>query len=119
MAEYRVDPRRVVVFGQEGGGAMAYLLSLGGRDLFSGVATAAAALPRTANPPDAEPSSRLAVFAYLPNDSSRLAQTNLGLKKLSDAGYPVTAVAIANSSDRLSEDERQQLARWIDCLDRF
>ena len=55
LAEYRVDPRRVVVYGQGGGGAMAYLLALVSRDLFTGVATSAAALPRTVDPPNDEP----------------------------------------------------------------
>jgi hypothetical protein len=43
----------------------------------------------------------------------------LGLKKLSDAGYPVTATSIADLAGRLSEEEQQQLARWLDTLDRF
>ncbi len=119
LADYHVDRRRVVVYGEEGGGAMAYLLALVSRNLFDGVATSAAALPRTVDPQKAEPTSRLAVFAGLPADESRLAQTQLGLKKLSDAGYPVTATAIADRNGRLSDDERQQLARWIDALDRF
>jgi len=119
LAEYHVDRRRVVVYGEQGGGAMAYLLALVSRDLFSGVATSSAALPRTVDPPKAEPTSRLAVFAGLPADESRLAQIQLGLKKLSDAGYPVTATTIADRNGQLSSDERQQLARWIDALDRF
>jgi serine protease Do len=119
LAEYQVDRQRVVVYGEEGGGAMAYLLALVSRDLFSCVATSAAALPRTVDPPKAEPTTRLAIFAGLPADASRLAQIQLGLKKLTDAGYPVTAVTIAARDGRLSDDERQQLARWIDALDRF
>jgi poly(3-hydroxybutyrate) depolymerase len=119
LAEYRVDPRRVVVFGQEGGGAMAYLLALVSRDLFTGVATSAASLPRTVDPPKTDPTARLAVFAGLPNNESRLAQMELGLKKLADAGYPVTAYTIAARNGRLSDAERQQLAHWIDSLDRF
>ena len=102
LAEYRVDPRRVVVFGQEGGGAMAYLLALVSRDLFTGVATSAAALPRTVEPPNAQPTTRLAVFAGLPADPGRLAQVQLGLKKLRNAGYPVTAATLDNSKGTLS-----------------
>ena len=36
-----------------------------------------------------------------------------------DAGYPVTTAAIANSSGNLSDDELQEVARWIDSLDRL
>lgn len=119
LAEYPVDRNRVVVFGQEGGGAMAYLLALVSRDLFTGVATSAAALPRTIDPPSAQPSSRLAVFASLPNFDSRRAQAQQGLKKLSDAGYPVTTAAGASPKGELTSDECDFFARWIDALDRF
>jgi poly(3-hydroxybutyrate) depolymerase len=119
LAEYPVDRRRVVVFGQEGGGAMAYLLALVSQDLFTGVATSAAALPRTIDPPSAQPTTRLAVFAGLPANDSRRAQTQNGLKKLADAGYPVTVTTVANQSGKLSAEEREQLSRWLDSLDRF
>jgi serine protease Do len=119
LTEYRVDPRRVVVYGQGGGGAMAYLLALVSQDLFSGVATSNAALPRTVDPPQAQPISRLAIFAGLPSDASRLAQTQLGLKKLGDVGYPITAATIADAAGDLSAADREQLSRWIDTLDRF
>jgi serine protease Do len=119
LADYRVDPRRVVVFGQNGGGSMAYLLALVNRGLFRGVATTDAALPRTVDPPTSDPTARLAVFAGLPAGVSRMAQFQLGIEKLADAGYPVTVATIADSAGRLSEDERQHLARWIDTLDRF
>jgi predicted esterase len=119
LAEYHVDRQRVVILGQEGGGALAYYLALMSRELFTGVATTAAALPRTIDPPQTKPTSRLAVFAGLPSDDRRLAQSQAGLKKLADAGYPVTAAAVANASGKLSVDEREQLARWIDSLDRF
>jgi serine protease Do len=119
LAEYRVDRQRVVVFGQEGGGAMAYLLGLVSRDLFTGVATTAAPLPRTIAPPQAQPSRRLAIFAGLPAESGRSAQMQSGLKKLREAGYPVTAISIIQSDGQLSVGEREQLSRWIDSLDRF
>lgn len=119
LAEYRIDPRRVVVVGQEGGGSMAYLLGLVSRDLFTGIATTAAPLPRTIAPPQTQPSRRLAVFAGLPAESGRSAQVLTGLKKLRDAGYPVTAISITQRSGELSVGEREQLARWIDSLDRF
>jgi len=119
LAEYLIDPQRVVVVGQAGGGAMAYLLGLVSRDLFSGIATSAAALPRTIAPPQTQPSRRLAIFAGLPAESGRSAQVQAGLKKLRDAGYPVTAISIVQPNGQLSVGEREQLARWIDSLDRF
>lgn len=119
LAEYHIDRQRVVVCGREGGGAMAYLLALVSRDLFTGVATTAAPLPRTVTPPQAQPSRRLAVFVGLPAEIGRAAQLQAGLNKLRDAGYPVTAISIVQSDGELSVGEREQLARWIDSLDRF
>jgi serine protease Do len=119
VSQYRIDPRRVVVYGQGGGGAMASVLALSSRDIFSGVATTAAPLPRTVTVPDNDPAARLAVLAGLPADESQAAIIRQGLKKLSDAGYPVTAVTLANSAGGLTADERELLARWIDTLDRF
>ena len=119
LAEYPVDPRRVVVFGPEGGGAMAYLTALVSRELFTGVATTAAALPRTVDPPGAQPTTRLAVFSGLPANPGRAAQMQIGLQKLRDAGYPVTLMTMSRADGRLSAEEREELARWIDSLDRF
>jgi len=107
------------VFGQDGGGAMAYLLALVSRDVFTGVATSGAALPRTMRVPPNDPATRLAVYAGLPSDDARLAQIRQGLKKLSDAGYPVTTTAVTDARGQLSSDDEQHLARWIDTLDRF
>jgi serine protease Do len=119
VAQYRVDPRRVVVYGNAGGGAMAAALGLASRDIFSGIAITDATLPRTLQVPENDPSARLAIYAGLPADESQAALIRNGLKKLSEAGYPVTAVTLSNSTDGLSGEEREQLARWIDTLDRF
>jgi serine protease Do len=119
VGQYRVDPRRVVVYGQGGGGAMASVLALSSRDIFSGTATIAAPLPRAVQVPDNDPAARLAVWAGLPADENQAAIIRQGLKKLSDAGYPVTAVTLASSAGGLTADERELLARWIDTLDRF
>jgi serine protease Do len=118
LGQYTTDSRRVVIYGQEGGGAMAYLLALSSRDLVRGVATSATPLPRQLRVPENEPSVRFAVLAGLPSGGSD-AQIAQGLRKLADAGYPVTTVAIANPTGNLSAEEREQLARWIDTLDRF
>lgn len=119
LAQYRIDRRRVVVYGEEGGGSMAYLLALASRDVFTGVATAAAALPRTVKVPPNQPTTRLKVYAALAADDGRMAQIQFGLKKLADAGYPVTTVTIANSTGELSRKDEQELVHWIDSLDAF
>jgi poly(3-hydroxybutyrate) depolymerase len=119
VQQYHVDPHRVVASGEAGGGAMAYLLALSNRDLFTGVATWSAAVPRTIRVPTNQPTARLAILAGLPPDSRQLAQIRVGLKKLTDAGYAVSMLSQADPAGRLTDDDRQQLARWIDTLDRF
>lgn len=117
--QFRIDPNRVVVAGRGGGGTMAWYLGLAGRDLFTGVATWSSSLPRTIRVPDNAPSQRLAILAGLPADSRRLAQMRIGLQKLADAGYSVAKLSQSDTDGALSDDEREELARWIDSLDRF
>jgi serine protease Do len=119
IADYKVDPRRVVVYGQEGGGTMAWLLGLSSRDLFRGIATTAAALPRQINAPANEPSQRVAIFSVMPAAKDVAAQVAQGLEKLSEAGYPVTTVTVAGANSKFSDAQLEELARWIDTLDRF
>ena len=120
VMQYPVDPRRIAVYGQSGGGAMAYFVGLSGRDLVRGIATSAAPLPRQVKVPANEPSQRLAVLSATPTGHApHGAQIMQGLKKLADAGYPVTTLTIVDSAGGLSQSEREELARWIDTLDRF
>jgi hypothetical protein len=119
VSQYRVDPRRVVVSGQAGGGSLAAVLAMASRDIFTGLGIIAAPLPRTLNIPDNDPSARLSIFAGVPGDENQAALVQSGLKKLNDAGYPVTAITLEESAHGLSPSEREGLARWIDTLDRF
>ena len=98
---------------------MASMLALASREIFSGLATSVAPLPRTLPLPDNDPAARLAILAGLPTDESQAAIIRQGLKKLSDAGYSVTSVMLASSAGTLSADERELVGRWIDTLDRF
>jgi serine protease Do len=119
IAEHKVDSRRVVVHGQGGGGAMAFLLGLSSRDLFRGIATSAAALPRQINVPANEPSQRVPIIAAIPGAKDIAAQIAQGLEKLSEAGYPVTTMTTSDATGKLTVAQREELARWIDALDRI
>jgi serine protease Do len=119
LKQHKVDPHRVVAFGESGGGAMAWLLAISGRDIIRGVATSAAPLPRQLKVPPNEPTLRLAVLAALPSAGDVSVQIGQGLQKFSDAGYPVSTLANVNDSGNLTASERNELARWIDTLDRF
>ena len=120
LTQFQVDRNRIAVFGQQGGGTMAWLLALSNRDLFRGVATSAAPLPRQIRVPTNEPAQRLAIFAAVPLDKENVnVQSAEGLQKLSEAGYTVTAVTSGNDSGQLPDNKREELARWIDTLDRL
>jgi hypothetical protein len=42
-----------------------------------------------------------------------------GLKSVQDAGYNVTTITTSTNTGQLSDAQREELARWIDTLDRF
>jgi hypothetical protein len=69
--------------------------------------------------PANEPSQRLAIFAAISSAGDASISTSQGLQKCAEAGYPVSTVTLANDNGDLAEQEREELARWIDTLDRF
>jgi serine protease Do len=119
VRQYRPDRQRIVVFGQGGSGGMAYLLGFAGREVFSGIATSAAPLPRQLSVPESEPAQRLAIYAGLPAAEAASGGVSFDANKFTDAGYPLTRSTVLAADGTLSESERQELARWIDTLDRF
>jgi serine protease Do len=119
VAQYKVDPHRIVVFGQGSGGTLAWQLGLLSRDLFRGVATSGAPLPRPFRVPANEPSLRFAVFTALPANKEAAAPIMIGLRKFTEVGYNVVTITSSNATGQFSDNEREELARWIDTLDRF
>jgi hypothetical protein len=119
VAQYKIDPHRMVVYGQGKGGTIAWPLGLSSRDLFRGIAGSATPLPRPLRVPPNEPSQRIAIFAALPASKESASPISLGLRKFADAGYNVATITTISATGQLSDDERNQLARWIDTLDRF
>jgi serine protease Do len=119
IADYKVDPRRIVVYGEDGGGAMAWHIGLSGRNVFRGIATSSTRFPRQLAVPPNEPAQRLAIFAAVPSKKDSADQIMPGLRKLSDAGYPVTTVSTGEASGQLNDEQREEFARWVDTLDRF
>jgi hypothetical protein len=69
--------------------------------------------------PPNEPSQRLAIFAAISSAAEAAIPMSQGLQKCSDAGYPVSTITLAGDGEQWTDGERQELARWIDTLDRF
>lgn len=118
-AQYKIDRHRVVVYGRDAGGTMAWYMGLSSRDMFRGVATSAAPLPRQLRVPPNEPTQRIAIFAATPSNNDAAVRIAEGLQALADAGYSVSTITASGNSGRLTDSEREELARWIDTLDRF
>jgi poly(3-hydroxybutyrate) depolymerase len=118
-ANYKIDPNRFVVAGQGSGGSLAWLVAFVSRDLFHGAVSIAAPLPRTLRVPQNDPTQRLSILAALSANKEAAIPISLGLKKVTEAGFTVTPITTANAAGQLSDDERKQIARWLDSLDRF
>ena len=118
IATYNIDPTRVVVYGHQAGGAMAYLTAFQSPELFSGVIAVDAGLPARMQLPDNGPISRIAIYTTLVKSSRLAERVNQGIEKFREMKYPVTVKEVPLPRD-LNEDEIDELARWIDALDRI
>jgi len=117
---YHVDRTRVVIHGQQGGGAMAYLVAFTHPELVNGVAVVDSTMPRGAHPPANDPVRRLAFYTTMSGDATQRARIEAGVKQLRDMKYPVTVKPLDEAKAKTLDDAaRAELARWIDTLDRI
>jgi serine protease Do len=116
---YRIDSHRIVVGGQQIGGAMSYLLALAQRDLVRGVVAVDAALPSRVRVPDNEPLRRLAFFTTVARGSRLVEAVEQGVTKLREMRFPVTVWEDQAAATDWNDAARSALARWIDSLDRL
>ena len=119
VKQYKIDPHRVVVGGQGATGSIAWHLGLASRDMVRGIATTAAPLSREIKVPPNDPAQRLAIFAAIPPKKDLAAQIAQGLKSVADAGYNVATITTVTTTGQFSDAEREELARWLDSMDRF
>ncbi len=119
VAQYKVDPHRVIAGGQGNIGAIAWPLALASRDFVRGIAAVAAPLPRQIRVPNNDPAQRLAILVGIPPKKDVAAEIAQGLKSVADEGYNVTTITTVAATAELSNAEREETARWIDTLDRF
>ena len=75
-------------------GAMAYLVAFNQRALVRGVAVVDAPIPVRAQVPSNDPVERLAIYSAAAARSQLAAGIKAGLKRLTDAKYPVTEIGL-------------------------
>jgi serine protease Do len=119
MKRFAVDPQRVVVVGEEAGGAMAYLVGLRHRDVVRGVASVAAPLPGGLGGLENEPLLRLAFLTFVGPESPLNERIDEGIKVLRELRFPVTQVSRGANDAPLTDEERSLIGRWVDNLDRL
>ena len=92
------------------------MTTFGNRDVVRGVAAVGATVPARTRPPANDPAQRLA--SYMANASkSRLAARNQAVvKALREMRYPVVT---REAEKYLSEEQVDELLRWVDSLDRI
>jgi serine protease Do len=119
LAHYNIDPTRVVAYGHQAGGSMAYLVGLGNLDRIRAIAAIDAAPPARTRLPDNDPVNRLAFFLATAEKSAAAAAIKGVIARLEAARFPVTIVRLGEQPRDLTADELSQLFRWVDSLDRI
>lgn len=118
LEKYSIDRSRVVLHGFGDSGQFAYQLAFKHRKLFHGACTIAS--PLLVQPPDNEPDLRFQ-FYMLSGDADPLhrlvAATVAGLKGMK---YPVVHKTIEGGEHKYPDGAAlQEIARWLDALDRI
>ena len=114
---YRLDRSRIVACGHKGGGAMAFLTAFRNRAMFRAVA-AVESIPMGKLPQN-EPTQRLAIYMASADQSHIAALMERAAALLKKMKFPVTVKNLGRTPRRLDKSDREQLARWIDMLDRI
>jgi serine protease Do len=114
---YEIDPLRVVAWGEELGGTIAYALAFNQREAVRGVVALRA--PLAGAPADNDPVSRLDFFLTTAKGTRFEKATDAAIHALRERKFAVTAKEQVEGADLLSDDELSEVLRWIDSLDKI
>lgn len=116
-ARYAVDPNRVVVGGAQSGGTLALTGALRYRHVVrAGVAIDA---PAEGTIPENDPAHSLSFYMLTAEQSRAASLVQLTINRLRESRYPVTVKSLGQQGGELTPEQRAELARWIDSLDRI
>ncbi|HND51946.1 MAG TPA: PDZ domain-containing protein [Pirellulaceae bacterium] len=118
VTRYSIDKSRIVSCGYQGGAAMAYLVGLSRRDLVRGIVAIDSPPPLRIPAVENDPFQRLAIYNAVDGKSRLLPGIEAALKKFGELKIPTTLKKLPEARD-LNDDERAELVRWIDSLDRL
>ena len=114
---FSLDPRRLVVGGQAGGGVLAYRTATRQRDVLSGCAVLDARLagPQVTDRPD----SRFNLLIGR-SEQGRLAERlDRTANLMRKGGLPVIVLPRDGEPDRFTDDDAAAVTRWVDLLDQI
>jgi serine protease Do len=118
LANYTIDPKRVVAHGMGVGGQMAFYMGFHARDLVRGVATTGAAL--SSQPKDRVQNEPVSFFLVAGGKDPLAKSVAESAAKLTENKFPVVHREIANMGHQyLDLKTLEELVRWIDSLDRI
>ncbi|MEX2174433.1 MAG: PDZ domain-containing protein [Pirellulaceae bacterium] len=119
LARYNVDPARIVTYGYQAGGSMAFLVGFANPDRVRGIVAVDAAPPARTKMPDNDPINRVALLVATAEKSGATGAIKRVVARLEAAHFPVTPLSLGEQSRDLTADELLDLGRWIDALDRI
>ena len=119
LAHYNVDRSRIVVYGYQTSGSLAFSIGLVNTDRIRAIVAIDAAPTARSAVPENDPLIRLAFFLASADKSPAAAGIKTASERLKAMKYPVTSKSLGDSLRDLNDAEIVELARWIDALDRI
>lgn len=119
LTHYNVDRGRIVTTGYQSGGAIAWLTALAHQDLVRGVAAVESAFPTRASVPQGEPARRYWYYSASSSKSPQKKEIDQGLERIRERKHPLVVRETGASPRELTDEERAELGRWLDSLDRL
>ncbi|HVX13206.1 MAG TPA: PDZ domain-containing protein [Pirellulales bacterium] len=116
-ATYQIDPLRVVAWGEEVGGAVAYAWAFNQRETVRGVVALRA--PLASPPVDNDPVSRLDFFLTNAPNTRFEKMTTAAIQALRERKFAVTVKEQAEKAPLVGDSDLAELLRWIDTLDKI
>ncbi len=116
--EYTIDPARICLHGHAEGGRFAWSTAFKHRELFRGILTTAA--PLREPPPDNDPDFRTELCLVVGQQDPLQPRVERSAEILRSMKYPTRLIVVPELGESYPPAEIiEQLARWVDLLDRL